>query len=296
MNFRFLYILPLAILGIACDDSDEFASNEKTMAVGSFNAIDVDGNAVVRFDPTLRSTETIVIKGNPDHVGNLDVEVANGILMIRSSDNVQLSDSLTIIANPSSLIGIILEADQSAVVYWDGDHDHLLNSLSIKTEANSMLGLFNIRASHIDIKQEAQSKVELESWYWQEFDTLAILKTTAVLIDDDSYLVDDNYVIVFESVREVEKDGQIYLVFDGPKSQRFFIVPNVMAKLEATSELVADEMPIRNLDIKLEGESNASVWVTEKIAGKGEGKSRLVYKGTPAINYITQGEATINKY
>lgn len=158
-----------------------------------------------------------------------------------------------------------------------------------------MLGLFNIRALNINIQQEAQSKVRMESWLRQAIDTLAVLKSAAVLIEPDSYLVDDAYIITFDAVREIDVDGQAYLVFDGPNIRRFFIVPNVTAKLEATSALLAGDSPIRNLDITLEGESTATAWVTHNLSGNGRGKSRLVYKGAPAIAYTTEGEASIEK-
>jgi hypothetical protein len=293
VKFKLLYILPLVVLGIACDDSDDLNSNEKTISVQSFNSVDVDGNAVVRFDSDLSSSETIVIKGNPKHVGNVKIEVTNGTLVIRSADNVQLSDSLTIIVNPATLTSIKLEADQKAVVYWDGDHDYCFESIDIKTEANSTLGLFNICADNINIQQEAQSKVQLESWFSESIDTLAILETDVSVIEGDLYIIDNGYIIEADSVREVQKDGQYYLVFVGPEIRRYRVTNNVNAVLQATSELDADQLAVRNFDIKLEGESTASTWVLERLSGKGEGKTTLYYRGAPAIDYVTQGEAKI---
>lgn len=295
MRLKLLYGLPLIILGIACDDSNEFMSNEKTISVQSFDAVNVDGNAVVRFDPSLSSTETVVVKGNPDHVGNVKIEVSNGTLVIRSSDNVQLSDSLTIIANPSILSRITLEADQKAVVYWDGDHDYCLENIEIKTEANSMLGLFNICANSIDFQQEAQSKVQLESWFSENIDSLAILKSDAVVIEDGVYVIDNKYIIESDLVREVMDDNEMYFVFEGPAIRRNRITNNVTAVLQATSELDADQLAVGDFDVKLEGESIASVWVFDSLTGKGEGKSTLRYRGTPLVDYITQGEAKIVK-
>lgn len=130
MDFKFLYFLPLVILGIACDDADDTGPNERTINVAAFHAVDVHGNTVIRFDPALSTSETIIIKGNPGDVGNVRVQVTDGRLVIRSSNNVQLHDSLTIIANPASLTGITLEADQQAAIYWEGEHNYLLGNLA----------------------------------------------------------------------------------------------------------------------------------------------------------------------
>jgi hypothetical protein len=67
------------------------------------------------------------------------------------------------------------------------------------------------------------------------------------------------------------------------------------AVLQATSQLDAYQLAVKDYDIKLEGESTASIWVLDRLNGKGEGKSTLYYRGTPLVNYITQGEAKIVK-
>lgn len=294
MKHKHLYIFAIAVLAFwSCDDSDEFQGNERTITVAEFNAVDIDGNTVVRFDPNLSGNQTVVIRGRSGIVRDASVEVVNGTLVIRSSDNTELSDSLTVIANPSILTSITLEADQKAVVYWDGDQDHHFDNINIKTEANSRLGLFNVRATGINIQQEAQSKVQLESWFWQEVDTLAVLENDVALIGEGTYQVDDDHIMEVDSVREVTVGNQAYIVFVGPKIKRFYITPSVTATLQATSQLDADGLPVRNFDIKLEGESTASVWVLNRLSGKGEGKSTLHYRGSPEIAYTTQGEASI---
>lgn len=156
-----------------------------------------------------------------------------------------------------------------------------------------MLGLFNICASNINIQQEAQSKIQMESWVGMREDSIAIEKADVQLINSTTYLIKGNGIIVAETISEVENNDITYVVFKGAELRRYTLVPHVNAKLEATSELIADETPIGSLDIRLEGESTANVWVTDLISGKGEGKSSLVYRGSPSIQYTTQGEATI---
>jgi hypothetical protein len=82
-------------------------------------------------------------------------------------------------------------------------------------------------------------------------------------------------------------------VFEGPEVKTFSIIPNVNAKFEATSELIAEHLPIRHSDIRLKGESTASVWVLDLLTGKWEGKSLPAFSGNPIVEYSTQGEAVI---
>lgn len=296
MKRRLLHIFVIASIAFSCDDSDDPGPNERSFAVSSFNAVDIGGNAVVRFDSDVSGNNTVIVKGKPEQVGEVNITVVNNTLLIKAPVEVGLQDSLTIIVNPLTLASITLEADQKAAIYWDGNHDVVLDFLDIKTEANSMLGISNLRADNINIQQEAQSKIQLESWFKESIDSLAVLKSEVVVMDETGYVVTEDGVIAFKSFTEVEKDGKVYLVIRDVEVKRFFIVPYVTAKLEATSELFADELPIRNLDIRLEGESTAIVWVIERLSGKGEGKSSLFYIGAPQIEYITEGGATINKY
>jgi hypothetical protein len=108
----------------------------------------------------------------------------------------------------------------------------------------------------------------MKSWYVQDVDSLAILKSDVELIDDHTYVTDDGQLIVAETVVEIENEGNTYLVFEGSEIRTFAIIPHVTAKLEATSDLLADEMPIGNLDIELQGESYADVWVMNHLSGR----------------------------
>jgi hypothetical protein len=80
------------------------------------------------------------------------------------------------------------------------------------------------------------------------------------------------------------------------KVKSYFVVPHMNVKLEATSEFYAEECPIKDLEIKLEGQSRAKVWVLDNLSGKGEGESILYLRGNPEINYTTQGQAAIENF
>jgi hypothetical protein len=74
-----------------------------------------------------------------------------------------------------------------------------------------------------------------------------------------------------------------------------FVVENAYAKLDATSKLEADQCLVRNFVIFLEGESTASIWVSDILHGQGEGESILEYSGDPAVTYELMGIAQIIK-
>ena len=88
---------------------------------------------------------------------------------------------------------------------------------------------------------------------------------------------------------KLESESEIWL------DATTFIVENAYARLLATSKLVADQCQVRNFVIFLEGESTASIWVSEVLHGQGEGESILEYSGDPAITYEFMGVAQIIK-
>jgi hypothetical protein len=291
---RYIFILFFPVLW-ACDQSEDALPSEKTVTLTSFNSVDINNNVVLKFDADLPVGEAI-IRGNPAHVDKVNLEINGDVLWVNVSEAVNLQDSLTVITNPITIASIKLEADQNAFVIWEGDTWDDIDFLQIKTEANSTLEMSNLHALNVDVQQEAQSKVLLKSWIWNEVDSIKIPKTNVIVINDSTFLLDGRTIVVVESYEEIEEDGVVYIILRGTGIKSYYVVPQMNVKLEATSEFYADESPVKDLEIKLEAESKARVWVLDNLSGKGEGASILYLMGDPEINYTTQGEATIENF
>jgi hypothetical protein len=212
----------------------------------SFNSVDINNNIVLKFDADLPVGEAI-IKGNPAHVDKVKLEINGDVLWANVSEAVNLRDSLTVITNPKSITSIKLEADQNALVIWEGDTWDDIDFLQIKTEANSILEMSNLHAMNVDVQQEAQWKVLLKSWIWNEVDSIKIPKANVAVINDSTFLLDGGSLVIVDSYEEVEEDQIVYIILRGPRIKSFFVVPQMNVKLEATSEFYAHECPIKDL-------------------------------------------------
>lgn len=247
---------------------------------------------MIKLDPAFPEGE-VNISGRSMDLAKTGIVVQNGQLLIRSDRPLNLADSLIIRINPNNLTDFILKAEQDAILQWKNNTEY--DFLRIKTEANSQVEIINLLARQVDIQQEAESKVKLNSYTSYPADSIKIRRENAFQIDDKTFYIEELGVVVVDSYKELEEGGSLFYVLQGERIGIYTIIPNMMAKLEATSSLSTEEAPVGNLDIYLEGESEATVWVLERISGKGEGKSKLIIKGNPAIDYTTEGEAIIQQ-
>lgn len=288
-----LVIFIISFLFASCDENDQLPS-ERHVKISDFTSIQIGGSAVVEVHVDGSMVDgTVIIKGNPELVSQFDVRVVQDVLHIEASGRVTIADSIRVITPLSYATKIVLKAEQEAVVAWEyRDESMILDYLEVKTEANSVLSLFGLKFRDINIQQEAQSKVFLNSSH-HKVDEFKIEKEKVVFLNDTTAIVNSE-VLWYVETSTIITDGDIeYYVFSGEKTRSFFITGKLTSKLEATSELAAEACPVNNFDAILQGQSIGSVWVLNSLAGKGEGESILYYYGSPSLNYLTQGSARI---
>lgn len=249
---------------------------------------------MIEIQPGAPGNKTIVIEGDPALVSEFQIESENGVLHIHATEKVSLSHNMRVIAPVSTLTRIVLEADEQAEVLWEGeDGNTILDQLDIKLEANSRLGLLGLKIRNINIQQEAESKLFLNSALAGDQGEIKVEKENVVLLNDTTAVVNNERLVYFETAEALTEGDVEYFTLTGENLRSFFLVENVKATLQATSEMLADGTPVNHYEIKLEGESTADIWAVKTLFGKGEGSSVLYYYGNPTVDYVAQGNAQI---
>lgn len=295
---KILALCSVALLLYSCEDAENSPSspdNEKRFNVTNYNAIEIGGNVVVKIqgEESTSGDQTIIVKGDPQLISTFNVSVTGDVLLVEASQPFDLADSIIVIAPVRDLSSIVLKANQKAMVAWEGtDGLTVLDHVDIKTGANSGLELAGMKAMSINIQQEAASTVSLSGSTMEE-EEYKVEKAKVEFLNDSTALVDGTTLWYTDSVSEVSEDGVDYYIFTGDGTRSFFVTNDVTAELQATTELLADELPVNNFDIQLEGQATARIWALKTLTGTGQGASILYYKGSPAIDYLTEGDAQI---
>lgn len=295
---KILAVCSVAFLLYSCEDAENSPSspeNEKRFNVTNYNAIEIRGNVVVKIqgEESASGDQTIIVKGDPQLISTFNVSVTGNVLRIETSQPVDIADSIIVMAPVPDLSSIMLMADQKAVVTWeDRDGTIVLDHLDIKTGANSSLELVGMNAMSINIQQEAASNVLLSGSTMTD-DEYKVDKAKVEFLNDSTALVDGTTLWYTDSIAEVNEDGVDYYIFTGDGTRSFFVTNDVTAELQATTELHADELPVNNFNIQLGGQATAHTWVLQTLTGSGQGASILYYRGSPAIDYLTEGDAQI---
>jgi hypothetical protein len=292
-NLRAFLLIPTIVLVFSSCDENDGSPLKNQFKVSDYSAIQIGGNAVVEARAGSPGDKTIVIEGNPDLVSQFQVQVVSRVLHIKATQRVRMGDRIKVIIPVSTLHSITLERDQEAEVYWDEeDATTILDHVEIKTEANSKLALSGLKIRSLAIQQEAQSEVYLNSLS-QTGGELKVVKDEVRFVNDTTVVVNNETLWYFQTSSLIQEEGVEYYIFSGDRTRSFYIVNDVNAVLEATSQMLASECAVNHFDIKLEGTSTADIWVLGSLSGKGEGQSRLYYHGDPALTYTTEGGAQI---
>lgn len=305
-KFKHLHLLALALgivfLGTSCDlTEDNQADFPSELTVATFSDVAVRGQVKVTFleenaansdlnnpgsnSASFRTVSTtrslandvkIKINANSDLRSAVKVYSEGGTLIIDADDRILLSDGVTIEVYNDQITEIRLERDEIAEIYGHFDQEFL----SIVTEANSKLSLFGFRVDHLTCKTEGESQVVLDSSTDELKNELSIAESRGVLINSKILLVDGSIFYQGDSV--VLKDG--FWVISGTKITSYFESEYIDFVTEGKTTIDAIKAPARLIDIKLEGESQASVWATRGLSGKAEGSSKLYYANVPGLN------------
>lgn len=299
----FALTLGIAFLGTSCDlAEDNDADLPSELMVASFSDVEVRGQVKVSFldenaansdlnnpgfnSASFRTVNTagslasddvkIKINANNDLRSSVKVYTEGGTLIIDADDRITLSDGVTIEVYNDQITEIRLERDEIAEIYGFFDQEFL----SIVTEANSKLALFGFRVDHLTCKTEGESQVVLDSSTDELKNEISIAESRGVLINSNILLVDG--LIFYRGESIVRKDG--FWVISGTKITSYFESESIDFVTEGKTTIDAIKAPARLINIKLEGESQASVWATQALNGKAEGSSKLYYANVPGLN------------
>lgn len=298
-------ILPVALLYIAavfssCEKDDD-ANSPTDFTVDNYSNVRVNGQVQVVFnkqESVLKSTDgvisgdfTVKIKSTENQRQSIHVSSENGVLTINADGDIELSDGVVIELSTAELEEVRLEKDQEAVFVGISNQDQL----NVVTEARSKLSLLDVAVNHLYCKTEGESEVIVTTLAEELIGVQSYPESRGVLINDTILLVDDSYFIVADNVK---LENAVWTVSSDVVYSQFQMT-SCEYKTEGKTFVDASEALVRNVWINLEGESEATVWATESITGKGEGESTLNYKAFEGIDlsgFQIQGNAQIIPY
>lgn len=289
-NFTFFNALMLLLLW-GCSDQD--AAQPGVVKVDDYQQVSIAGNIVVRF----KQEETISDKNNEVHIissayqDQLTVSSKDGELRI-VGDNISLEEQVIVEIYPGPLDAIRLESGQKAV--FEGVI--IQPALAIVTEGNSELELYGLQVDAVEAKLEADSKLVLSTFLETKADSVDFPEADAVQIND--YTLQYNRALVKgDSVKLITvEDHTVWRIY-GEEIDYYYYPATVNFRTEGEVILHAVDTPVEEVHINLQGHSQATVWATGAITGKGEGESKLTYRGEPATTgFILQGGAQMLKY
>lgn len=293
MNFRIIPFVLVAITLIwsACENKDVDPRQGNSFEVNPYSKVTVAGNVkvAVNENPSEASSEYLItIKSNDDQLDEITVTSEGDVLYI-SASNLRIEDDVIVELNNDEIYEIKLEADQTAV--FEGDLG--VDELQVKTEANSELTLSGIYVDRLFSKQEGESTLNLSSATSEVEGPVTYPEEDGKKLNDTTLLVNDDQYVYGDSVKfELIEEDSVWVVY-GDTVDVEYEIPYCEFKTEGNTYIDAEYAKVRELNIKLEGSSEAKVWVNEILSGKGEGSSALYYKGDPNIDFITEGGAKI---
>jgi hypothetical protein len=286
----------ILLLSSSCSKDDD-AKLPMEFTVPDYSGVSVDGEVKVLFDRQSSSLKsgstynndefTIKIKSNAGQRNSINVNSEGGVLIITAEDDIVLSDSVTIELLTSELDEIRLESDQEAI--FEGIDQEVL---TVVTEARSRLYLWDIMVDNLTCRTEGESEFILTTLSESYTDNQSFEESRGVMVDENTLLVDDSYFVVGDSIK-LEND--MWIVYGDNVSSLFHII-NCDFVTEGETYIDAGDAATLNVNINLEGESEATVWALESISGKGEGNSQLFYvnvNGLDISGFITEGNAQI---
>lgn len=247
----------------------------------------VNNNSNESTDP---NTEFLVtIKSTNDQLKEINVVSDAGILYITASDNLRIEDDVVIELNNDEIFEIKLESDQKAV--FEGAFEE--EELHVKTEANSELTLSGIFVERLISKQEGESILNISSETQEIEGPVTFPEDGGALLNDTTLLVNESYYVYGDSIKlELIEEDSLWVVY-GDTVEIQAELAYCEFKTEGNTFINAENARIRDIYIKLEGSSEAKVWATDRLSGKGEGSSTLYYKENPIIEFNTSGGAKI---
>ncbi len=292
MKNRFMLLVLLVILGLQACTEEKVEKDLGTRRVRSFDKIAIDGDIIVKVHQAPAATGEIEVKINssPDLYAKIGVTSQDGTLLLTAATDITLARNVVVELAVPQLSSIKLENTQQASFYFVGDFH--IPTLDIVTEAESKLQLYNLQADVITSRQEGQSALIISS----ALDPIVAPLTFSgqvVQLDSRSILIDNKILVTGGSIEvNTTVTPHVYTVLGSPV-KKYYLAQSAQFITQGTTTIDAANLYVRTMDIKLEGESRACVWVKELLRGKGEGNSILSYTGSPQVLFTTSGGAKI---
>jgi hypothetical protein len=293
LSYKF-YTFFLFCLAVSCKKDKEEptvspAPDNGIVKVKNFNKVDIDGNIYLNVHYTPQSTGEVKIVSEKYRT-SVKVESLNGELIINADENLPLSSQIIVDISVPTLVGLRLENNQQSVITWDTDLN--IQSVEIVTEASSELEIRNFKAANFSSRQETGSLLTISGG--TVISTPSVFSGDIIEIDKNTIVVDNKILVKGDKIESNQSGSPAsYTVYGNAVSYPF--INSGMFTAEGNARLSAENFPVKNLDIKLSGNSNAKVWCYNFLTGKGEGNSLLSYKGTPAVNYSVSDNAAIHQ-
>lgn len=287
-------IFSLAFFIVSCDEDDKDNAkpeNQSTLTVESYSKLNVDGQLKIIFNQAdLKNTNEYLVEivATEEQRQHIHINSDDGVLHIRADEEIYLEDTATVILETPLIEEIRLENDQVAV--FEGEFNQ--EELSVVTEANSELYLYGIRVDNLFSKQEGESIFYVSTWS-DEFEEERIYPAeNTLVISDNVIMINHEFLVIGDNI-VLSNDETEYIV-SGDIVREHFLIDYADFKTEGNTDIHAFNAAVYDLNIKLEGNSEAEVWAINKITGKAEGSSVIYYRGTPDVaDFELEGEAQI---
>lgn len=289
-----IFTLLLVVVGAAgCKKDQDNINKPLIYTVQDYDKIELDGNVKLRIvgESSDYTGNTLRITSGAETADWVELESIGRVLYIRVDDNVQLEDGLTltlVTRNAFIIDEIRLQSGHHSVI----NGSIFQNELNVVTEGNSTLHLSGFRVNELICRSEADSKITLNSYFqtftsFQEYSENRVVQLNSnTLLVDGTYMVHGDAVTLTNGMWRVDGNNIIYQ----------YRINQCNFKTEGSSGIYAANAPSKNIEIQLEGSSEAEVWSFDNITGKGEGTSRLYYVNQVGLNiaaFIIQGDAQI---
>ncbi|MFO7613462.1 MAG: DUF2807 domain-containing protein [Bacteroidales bacterium] len=293
LSLATIALLIIILFATSCKKSDD-TTPDSQYTVDPYSNVNVDGQVKILLNnvsqaPLKSGSEFLVkVHATPEQLNNLSIQSTGGTLYITLSDDIIIADSVIIELNTLDLVEIRLERDQQAIFVGIEQEN-----VSVVTEANSQLSLLESRITNLASVQEGESVLNLTNWSGDLGPNPVFPQEQGVLLNDTTLVVAGEFLVIGDSIVLSPAVPFIWTVY-GDHVREYFMTTYCDFKTEGNTTINAGGAPVWEVNINLEGSSQAEVWAIDMITGKGEGSSRLYYRGDPDISgFILEGGAQI---
>ena len=295
--FILVFVFGIAIMN-GCMKEDVIYPNGTELEVESFENVSVNGQVKVIFNNQSTNLKFGQIANSNDFRVNVtapgdlkdhvQINSQGGLLTITADEDVDISDSVEVEIWSAELDEIRLENDQVAEFFGNFNQEEL----TVVTEARSKLSLFGVQVDKLYCKTEGQSEFVLTTSAEIFEGTQSYEEPRGIQIDEFTLLVDSSFVVVGDSIK---LEDEMWIVY-GDEIFETFEMAYCDFKTEGETFIDAQDAIAQRVNINLEGQSEAMVWATKMITGKGEGSSILYFRNVEGVDlggFITEGSAEI---